>query len=74
MPSSPVVISCGSEDDDFFPGSIKWILYSRSKDEHSVRKQKPLWWDMVVGEKNVIAEALVDGDQMLLPTFHIKLS
>ena len=46
---------------------------SRATSEHWVRKEWPPRDGMVVGQKNVIAEPLVDRDRIILPPLHIKL-
>ena len=46
---------------------------SRAKDEHWLRREWPLRETMTVGQKNVIAEPLVDRNKIILPPLHIKL-
>ena len=46
---------------------------SRARAEHWERKERPKRDVMVVGEKNVIAEPLVDRSKIIFPPLHIKL-
>ncbi|QQP53101.1 Uncharacterized protein FKW44_005452 [Caligus rogercresseyi] len=46
---------------------------SRAREEHWVRKEWPKRTHMTVGEKNVIAEPLVDRSKIIFPPLHIKL-
>jgi len=46
---------------------------SRARAEHWERKEWPKRDVMVVGEKNVIAEPLVDRSKIIFPPLHIKL-
>ncbi|KAJ8957397.1 hypothetical protein NQ318_004877 [Aromia moschata] len=46
---------------------------SRDKTHHWVRKDWPLRENMDVGEKNVINDALVEREKIILPPLHIKL-
>lgn len=46
---------------------------SRAKDQHWVRRHWPLRESMTVGEKNIVAEPLVDRNNIILPPLHIKL-
>ena len=46
---------------------------SRARAEHWERKDWPERTDMVVGQKNVIAEPLVDRSNIIFPPLHIKL-
>ena len=70
---------CGSEDGEFSPGSSKWIhqvflaFPISGIVDLRMRKQWPLRENMGVEEKNVIAEALVDRDKIILPPLHIQI-
>nr|CAI5835337.1 unnamed protein product [Callosobruchus analis] len=46
---------------------------SRDKTHHWLRKDWPLRENMDVGEKNVIKDALVEREKIILPPLHIKL-
>lgn len=46
---------------------------SRARDQHWIKREWPLREEMVVGEKNVIHEPLIDRKKIILPPLHIKL-
>ena len=46
---------------------------SRAREEHWEKKEWPERVEMVVGDKNVIAEPLVDRSKIIFPPLHIKL-
>ena len=46
---------------------------SRANDQHWEKKDWPIREELVVGEKNVINEPLVNRDRIILPPLHIKL-
>ena len=46
---------------------------SRVTDQHWVKKDRPAREDLVVGDKKIINEPLVDRDRIILPPLYIKL-
>ena len=48
--------------------SVSWIVYLRVKKKQSLRE------NMVIREKNLIAETIVDRDKIILPPLNIILS
>ena len=45
---------------------------SRATDQHWVKKEWPAREDLVVGDKNIINEPLVNRDCIILPSLYIK--
>ncbi|GBN18851.1 hypothetical protein AVEN_188288-1 [Araneus ventricosus] len=46
---------------------------SRERSQHWIKREWPVREKLKIGSKNVIEEALVDREKILLPQLHIKL-
>ncbi|GBM36887.1 hypothetical protein AVEN_14878-1 [Araneus ventricosus] len=66
--------AAGSHDPQLFSQSELNDLDSRERSQHWIKREWTVREKLEIGIKNVIEEALVDREKILLPPLHLKLS